>query len=150
MLACEWNAHSYSASRRIGGHKHWGQSQFVSPPVAGAVAVAVDERARCVAFPGVRVMHDQGFLGAVAEREWDAVQAAERLQVTWSEPAPRFPRWPRSTTTSVPRRSSNARSRSRLVISFGVRRCGADRNSYPKRVPEAQQTTAARPPEPRH
>jgi CO/xanthine dehydrogenase Mo-binding subunit len=42
-------------------------------------------------IPGVRVVHDKGFLGIVAEREWDAVQAAERLKVTWSEPAPPFP-----------------------------------------------------------
>jgi hypothetical protein len=32
---------------------------------------------------GARVVRDQGFIGIVAEREWDAVQAAERLKVTW-------------------------------------------------------------------
>src|SRR5258707_853555 len=42
-------------------------------------------------IPGVRVVRDKGFLGIVAEREWDAVQAAERLKVTWSEPPPPFP-----------------------------------------------------------
>jgi nicotinate dehydrogenase subunit B len=39
----------------------------------------------------VRVVYDKGFLGVVAEREWDAVQAAERLGVTWSAAIPPFP-----------------------------------------------------------
>jgi nicotinate dehydrogenase subunit B len=32
----------------------------------------------------------RGFLGVVAEREWDAAQVAERFQVTWSDAAPPF------------------------------------------------------------
>ncbi len=64
--------------------------RMIRPPVAGAVPVAVDEGS-VRDIPGVRVVHDKGFLGIVAEREWDAVQAAERLQVTWSEPPPPFP-----------------------------------------------------------
>jgi CO/xanthine dehydrogenase Mo-binding subunit len=64
--------------------------RMIRPPVAGAVPVAIDEGSvRDV--PGVRVVRDQGFLGVVAEREWDAVQAAERLKVAWSEPPPPFP-----------------------------------------------------------
>ena len=42
-------------------------------------------------IPGMRVVHDNGFLGIAADCEWDAVQAAERLKITWSEPAPPFP-----------------------------------------------------------
>jgi nicotinate dehydrogenase subunit B len=64
--------------------------RMLRPPVAGAVPVAVDEGS-VHDIPGVRIVHDKGFLGVVAEREWDAVQAAERLAVTWSEAAPPFP-----------------------------------------------------------
>ena len=63
---------------------------MIRPPVAGAVPLAVDEGS-VHDIPGVRVVHDKGFIGIVAEREWDAVQAAERLKITWSEPAPPFP-----------------------------------------------------------
>ena len=63
---------------------------MIRPPVAGAVPLAVDEGS-VRDIPDVRVVRDQGFLGIVAEREWDAVQAAERLKVTWSEAAPPFP-----------------------------------------------------------
>src|SRR6516162_3761539 len=65
-------------------------ARMTRPPVAGAVPVAVDESA-VRDIPGVRVVRDKGFLGIVAEREWDAVQAAERLRVTWSEVTPPFP-----------------------------------------------------------
>jgi len=54
------------------------------------VPVAVDESS-VRDIPRVRVVRDKGFIGILAEREWDAVQAAERLQVTWSEAAPPFP-----------------------------------------------------------
>ena len=32
-----------------------------------------------------------GFLGIVAEREWDAIQASQKLKVEWSNAAPPFP-----------------------------------------------------------
>jgi CO/xanthine dehydrogenase Mo-binding subunit len=64
--------------------------RMVRPPIASAVSLAVDEGS-VHDIPGVRVVRDKGFLGVVAEREWDAVQAAERLQVTWSETQPPFP-----------------------------------------------------------
>jgi len=37
------------------------------------------------------VVWDKGFLGIVADKEWDAIQAAQRLAVTWSEAKPPFP-----------------------------------------------------------
>jgi CO/xanthine dehydrogenase Mo-binding subunit len=37
------------------------------------------------------VVWDQGFLGVVAEKEWDAIKAARQLKVTWSNPSPPFP-----------------------------------------------------------
>jgi CO/xanthine dehydrogenase Mo-binding subunit len=63
----------------------------IRPPAAGTVPSAIDEGSiRDLA--GVRVVHNKGFLAVVAEREWDAVRAAERLKVAWSDaPAP-FPR----------------------------------------------------------
>jgi nicotinate dehydrogenase subunit B len=64
--------------------------RMIRPPVAGALPVAVDDGS-AGDLPGVRVIRDKGFIGIVAEREWDAVQAAERLRVTWSEAAPPFP-----------------------------------------------------------
>ena len=43
------------------------------------------------ALKGARVVWKGGFLGVVADREWDAVRAAAMLKVTWSQPAPAFP-----------------------------------------------------------
>jgi CO/xanthine dehydrogenase Mo-binding subunit len=77
----------YVTDVKVPGMLH---GRMIRPPVAGAVPIAVDE-ASIRDIPGVRVVHDQGFLGIVAEREWDAVQAAERLKVTWSEATPPFP-----------------------------------------------------------
>ena len=34
---------------------------------------------------------DKGFLGVVAHKEWDAIQAAEKLKVEWSKVEPPFP-----------------------------------------------------------
>jgi CO/xanthine dehydrogenase Mo-binding subunit len=77
----------YVTDIKVPGMLH---GRMIRPPVAGAVPVALDE-ASIRDIPGVRVVHDQGFLGVVGEREWDAVQAAERLKVTWSEVKPPFP-----------------------------------------------------------
>jgi len=77
----------YVTDIKVPGMLH---GRMIRPPVAGAVPVAVDEGS-VRDIPGVRVVHDKGFLGIVAEREWDAVQAAERLNVTWSEVSPPFP-----------------------------------------------------------
>ncbi|MGD0025224.1 MAG: molybdopterin cofactor-binding domain-containing protein, partial [Xanthobacteraceae bacterium] len=48
----------------------------------GAKAKSVDE-ASIKAIPGARVVRKGDFIGVVAEREWDAVRAAEQLKVTW-------------------------------------------------------------------
>jgi nicotinate dehydrogenase subunit B len=77
----------YVTDVRVPGMLH---GRMIRPPVAGALPVAVDEGS-VHDIPGVRIVREQGFLGVVAEREWDAVQAAERLQVTWSEVRPPFP-----------------------------------------------------------
>jgi nicotinate dehydrogenase subunit B len=77
----------YVTDVKVPGMLH---GRMIRPPVAGAVPVAVDESS-IRDIPGIRVVRDKGFLGIVAEREWDAVQAAERLRVTWSDAAPPFP-----------------------------------------------------------
>lgn len=56
----------------------------ILPPVAGSTPVKIDE-ASIKNIPGVIIVHDKGFLGVVAPREWDAVKAARDLKVTWSD-----------------------------------------------------------------
>jgi CO/xanthine dehydrogenase Mo-binding subunit len=40
---------------------------------------------------GARVIHEKDFLAVVAEKEWDAVRAAQTLKVQWSEAKKPFP-----------------------------------------------------------
>lgn len=56
----------------------------ILPPVAGAVPVSIDKES-IKDIPGVQIVHENGFLGIVAPREWDAVKAARDLKVKWSE-----------------------------------------------------------------
>src|SRR5476649_243162 len=64
--------------------------RMIRPAVAGSVPVKVDE-ASIKGIPGAKVVWDKGFLGVVADREWDAIQAAEKLKVEWSQVVPPFP-----------------------------------------------------------
>jgi CO/xanthine dehydrogenase Mo-binding subunit len=64
--------------------------RILRPPVAGSVPVKVDE-ASVKDIPGARVVWKNGFLGVVADREWDAIQAMQKLKVEWSQPKPPFP-----------------------------------------------------------
>ena len=64
--------------------------RVIRAPVAGAVPVRVDESA-IKDIPGVKVVWQKDFLGLIAEREWDAIRAAEKLRVEWSNVAPGFP-----------------------------------------------------------
>ncbi len=57
---------------------------MIRPPVAGGVPVKVDESS-VQQFKGIKVVWDKGFLGVVADRRWDAIQAAEKLKVEWSD-----------------------------------------------------------------
>jgi nicotinate dehydrogenase subunit B len=65
-------------------------ARMIRPPVAGSVPVKVDDSA-IKNIPGARVVWDKAFLGVVADREWDAIQAADKLQVEWSVQEPPFP-----------------------------------------------------------
>jgi len=64
--------------------------RMIRPAVAGSVPVKVDE-ASIKDIPGAQVVWDKGFLGVVANKEWDAIKAAEKLKVVWSQVAEPFP-----------------------------------------------------------
>jgi CO/xanthine dehydrogenase Mo-binding subunit len=61
----------------------------ILPPVAGSIPMKI-ERDSVKHIPGVQIVHENGFLGIVAPKEWDAVKAARDLKVLWSETPPPF------------------------------------------------------------
>jgi nicotinate dehydrogenase subunit B len=63
--------------------------RMIRPPIAGTVPVKVDDSA-IKDLPGIKVVWERGFLGVVADKEWDAIQAAQKLKVEWSEVKPPF------------------------------------------------------------
>jgi nicotinate dehydrogenase subunit B len=72
---------------RLPGMLH---ARMIRPPVAGSVPVTVDETS-IANIPGAKVVRIKDVLAVVAEKEWYAVRAAERLKVTWSNSKPSFP-----------------------------------------------------------
>lgn len=79
--------HEYIVDVRVPDMMH---GRVVRPPVAGSVPVTVDAES-IGAISGARVVREGDYLGVVAEREWDAIRAAQQLEVTWSEVEPPFP-----------------------------------------------------------
>jgi CO/xanthine dehydrogenase Mo-binding subunit len=66
---------------RVPGMLH---GRVVRPPAVGASVVRVDE-ASIAGMAGVlKVVTRGNFVGVVAEKEWQAIQAAAKLQVTWT------------------------------------------------------------------
>ena len=65
-------------------------ARVIRTPHAGSVPQRVD-LASIAGVPGARVIQEKNFLAVVAEREWDAVRAAQMLKVQWSEPKNPFP-----------------------------------------------------------
>ena len=66
---------------RVPGMLH---GRVIRPPVVGAKLVAVDESS-VRGLPGeIRVVVKNDFVGVVAAGQWQAIQAAAALQVTWS------------------------------------------------------------------
>jgi nicotinate dehydrogenase subunit B len=59
-------------------------ARMIRPAVAGSVPVKVDE-ASIKDIPGAKVVWDKGFLGVIADKEWGAIKAAEKLKVEWSQ-----------------------------------------------------------------
>ncbi len=72
---------------RVDGMLH---GRIVRPLNAATTPIAVDESS-IRAISGARVVQKGDFLGVVAEREWDAIEAARLLKVTWSNAADLFP-----------------------------------------------------------
>jgi CO/xanthine dehydrogenase Mo-binding subunit len=64
--------------------------RMIRPPVAGAEPVKVDESS-VKGIPGIKVVWNKGFLGVVADKEWDAIKAAKALKVEWSNAKAPFP-----------------------------------------------------------
>lgn len=64
--------------------------RVVRPPEAGATVAAVDEKS-VEHVPGlIKVVVRKNFVGVVAEKQWQAAQAAKILKVTW-KPGPGLP-----------------------------------------------------------
>jgi len=64
--------------------------RMLRPPTAGALPLKVDEKS-IADIPDAKVVWDKGFLGVVAEKEWDAIKASQKLKVEWSVAKPPFP-----------------------------------------------------------
>ena len=65
----------------------------VRPPSVGAVLERIDERS-VAGMPGlVKVVRRKNFVGVVAEKPWQAMQAAAKLNATWT-PGPALPAQP--------------------------------------------------------
>lgn len=72
---------------RVPGVVH---GRVVRPPEIGATVASVDEKS-VQHIPGlIKVVTRNNFVGVVAEKQWQAVQAARDLKVTW-KPGPGLP-----------------------------------------------------------
>jgi nicotinate dehydrogenase subunit B len=72
---------------RLPGMLH---ARMIRPNLAGAVPVEVDEDS-IKDIPGAKAVWIKDLLAVVAEKEWNAVRAAQKLRVTWSDSRPGFP-----------------------------------------------------------
>ena len=79
--------HEFVTNVRLPGMLH---ARMVRPPIAGAVATAVD-RGSVRGIPGVVVVHKGGLVAVLAPREWDAIRALGQVAVTWTDPPGPFP-----------------------------------------------------------
>ncbi len=77
----------YITDVKVDGMLH---ARVIRPPTAGCGPVTVDE-ASIRGIAGARIVRDKDLVAVVAEREWDAVRAAQALQVTWAPPCTPFP-----------------------------------------------------------
>ncbi len=72
---------TYMQDYRVPGMVH---ARVVRPPAIGASLESVDE-ASVADVPGlIKVVREGNFLAVVAEKEWAAIKAAERLKAKWS------------------------------------------------------------------
>jgi nicotinate dehydrogenase subunit B len=64
--------------------------RVIRPEIAGSVPVKVDESS-IKDIPGAQVVWQNGFIGVVADTEWDAIKAMQQLKIEWSKVEPPFP-----------------------------------------------------------
>src|SRR5829696_1363749 len=64
-------------------------ARMIRPSQAGSLPVKVDESS-IKDIPGAKVYLEKGFLAVYAEKEWDAIRAAEKLKLEWSKVQPAF------------------------------------------------------------
>jgi nicotinate dehydrogenase subunit B len=72
---------------RVPGMLH---GRMIRPEIAGAVPVSIDDSS-IADIPGAQVVHKADFIGVVAPREWDAIKASQKLNITWSKMPEPFP-----------------------------------------------------------
>jgi len=78
----------YIQDVRMPGMLH---GRVIRPPVVNSAPVEIDESS-IKNIPGiVKIVREGNFVGVVAKTEWAAIQAAEKLQVTWSVPKFKLP-----------------------------------------------------------
>ena len=77
----------YVTDIKVEGMVH---ARVIRPPNAGCQPAAVDESS-IAGIPGAKVIREKDFLAVIADREWDAVRAAEMLKVKWSAECAPFP-----------------------------------------------------------
>jgi CO/xanthine dehydrogenase Mo-binding subunit len=71
---------TYMQDCRVPGMLH---GRVVRPPAIGAKLESVDDSS-VKDIPGVMVVREGSFLGVVAEHEWNAIRAAQKLRATWA------------------------------------------------------------------
>ena len=75
----------YAHNVRVPGMLH---GRVVRPPAYGAAVISVDENS-VKDMPGVvKVVVKKNFVGVVAEKPWQALQAAGKLKVNWTAGTP--------------------------------------------------------------
>lgn len=79
---------SYSTDVRVPGMLH---GRVIRPAAAGAQFVSLDESAARIVKGYRKAVVRGNFVGVVADHEWAAIQAAQKLKVNWSTPDPLFP-----------------------------------------------------------
>jgi CO/xanthine dehydrogenase Mo-binding subunit len=119
---------------RLPGMLH---GQVVRPPTVGATVASVDESS-VKDMPGVvKVVVKKNFVGVVAEKPWQAIQAAAKLKVTWT-PGPALPPHATSTTTCESEAySRHAPGRFERCRSEARRGVGHAQGHLPAPVPDA-------------
>src|SRR5262245_66255801 len=73
---------TYMQDFRLPGMLH---GRVVRPPAIGATLENVDEASIKDVAGVVKIVRQGNFLGVVAESEWGAIKAAEKLKASWSK-----------------------------------------------------------------